>query len=207
VDATLAEQTSPVISLKAETPKTTDSPGLPLGLIAGESKAGITGAAGDAEPAPAAQESPRADVSDPMDQIVLGLKGKFDSRTGTAEIRLDPPNLGAMKVSITLDNGTLTAEFQSPSSVVRDLLKGNLEKLKTVLEGQGMAVDRLAVSAPPGTGASGQNPQASFGSATHDGRSAGQHQQDARSGQQRSAGDGFARFFTQAQEAPLDLVA
>ena len=112
-----------------------------------------------------------------------------------------------LKVSVTLENGTLTAEFQSPSSVVRDLLKGNFDKLKTALQGQGVAVDRLAVDAPPDAGTSGQNPQASFGSAAHDGRSAGQYQQEPRSGQPRSGGEGFARLFTQAQEAPLDLVA
>jgi hypothetical protein len=87
------------------------------------------------------------------------------------------------------------------------LLKGNLDKLKTALQGQGVAVDRLAVDAPPDAGGTGQNPQASFGSAAHDGRSAGQYQQDPRSGQQRSGGEGFARLFSQAQEAPLDLVA
>ena len=39
-----------------------------------------------------------------MDQIVLGLKSKLDARTGKAEIHLDPPNLGALKVSLTLEN-------------------------------------------------------------------------------------------------------
>ena len=49
-----------------------------------------------------------------MDQIVLGLKGKFDAHTGKAEIRLDPPNLGAVKVSVTLDNGTLHRGISKP---------------------------------------------------------------------------------------------
>lgn len=162
-----------------------------------------------AESAPAAQESHAADPADTFDQVVMGLKGKFDARSGKADIRLDPPNLGTVHVSVSLENGSLTAEFQSASNVVRDLLKGNLDKLKTALQSQGVAVDRLAVDAPPSAGATpGQNSSASFGSATHDGRSAGQ--QDGRSGQQRSGGgggDGFARMFTQAQEAPLDLVA
>jgi len=204
MEAALAEATAPAIPIKEDAPKPAEASATPL--IAGESKAGTAGTA-RAESAPAAQESPRADAPDTMDQIVLGLKGKLDARTGKAEIRLDPPNLGVLKVSVTLDNGTLTAEFQSASSVVRDLLKGNLDKLKTALQGQGVAVDRLAVDAPPDAGGTGQNPQASFGSAAHDGRSAGQYQQDPRSGQQRSGGEGFARLFSQAQEAPLDLVA
>jgi len=206
-EAAGAEGALPVVPLKVESGKGAGAPGMPL--IAGEAKAGSTGAAG-AESARAAQETPPADAPDPMDQVVLGLKGKLDARTGKAEIRLDPPNLGVVKVSVTLENGILTAEFQSGSGVVRDLLKGNLDKLKTALQGQGVAVDRLAVEAPPSgsdTGTASQNPQASFGSAAHDGRSAGQHQSDPRAGHQRSGGEGFARVFTQAQEAPLDLVA
>jgi flagellar hook-length control protein FliK len=156
-----------------------------------------------------AQNSPRSEGSDTFDQVVMGLKGKLDARTGKAEIRLDPPNLGTVRVSVTLNDGQLTAEFQSASTLVRDLLKDNLDKLKTALQGQGVTVDRLAVDAPPALSApagAGQNAQSSFGSATHDGRSAGQFQ-DGRSGQQRSAGEGFARKFAQALEAPLDLVA
>jgi len=49
---------------------------------------------------------------------------------------------------LSLTNGSLTAEFQSSSGLVRDLLKSNMEKLKNVLEGQGVAVDKLAVESP-----------------------------------------------------------
>ena len=160
---------------------------------------------GDAETALKAQELSPDPAHDPLDQVVLGLKSKLDSRTGKAEIRLDPPNLGAVKVSLTLESGTLTAQFESSSDVVRDLLKGNLAKLKSVLETQGLAVDRLSVEPPPSASSSGQN--ASFGSATHDGRSAGQYQSDARSQQRRPESEAFAVLFSKAQDAPLDLVA
>jgi flagellar hook-length control protein FliK len=203
VEAATTDEAAAEVPTKDQAAKPTAPPGLQLVMAEGR---GLAKETDGAETAPNVQESPNSQAADTMDQIVLGLKGKLDARTGKAEIRLDPPNLGAMKVSVTLENGQLTAEFQSPSSVVRDLLRGNIEKLKTVLEGQGVTVDRLAVSAPPDTGNPNQNPQASFGSATHDGRSAGQHTQDPRSNQGRS-GDGFARLFTQAQEAPLDLVA
>ena len=114
-----------------------------------------------AESAPAAQESQGSAGQETYDQIVLGLRSKLDARNGKAEIRLDPPNLGRVNVSVSLENGTLTAQFQSDSDVVRNLLKDNMEKLKSVLQGQGVAVDRLAVSSPEaqastsGGGASG----------------------------------------------------
>ena len=163
-----------------------------------------------AEVAPAAQNSPSTSAPDPVDQVVMALKGKFDARTGKAEITLDPPNLGPVKVSVTLDGGVLTAEFRSDSDLVRNLLKGNLEKLKSVLQGQGVVVDRLAVAAPPASDSpaapqSGQ--QHSFGSSTHDGRSAGQYQRDSRPGQRSQDANAFDRLFRQAQDPPLDLVA
>jgi flagellar hook-length control protein FliK len=197
---------TPSLPLKPDTPAAPSASSTSPAVLAGASH--VAASPSNADLAPAAQETPRPAASETMDQIVLGLKAKLDARSGKAEILLNPPSLGAMKVSISLDNGILTADFQSPSGLVRDLLKGNLEKLKNVLQSQGVSVDRLSVQAPPDTANSGQNSQASFGSATHDGRSAGQYQQSR--SQQRSAGgsgDGFARVFTQAQEAPLDLVA
>jgi len=113
-----------------------------------------------------------------------------------------------VNVSVSLENGTLTAQFQSDSDVVRNLLKDNMDKLKSVLQGQGVAVDRLAVNAPEaqaGSGAAGSGGQGSFGSATHDGRSAGQYQQNGR--QPQPQGDGFARVFRQTQDMPIDMVA
>jgi flagellar hook-length control protein FliK len=209
VEAALIDDPTASLAVQKATPESSTTSETPLNLVAGTPHA----APARAELAPTAQESPRAASADTLDQIVLGLKAKFDARSGKAEIMLNPPNLGTMKVSLSLDNGLLTAEFQSPSSVVRDLLNGSMEKLKTVLQDQGVVVDRLAVQAPPDSGASSSNPQASFGSATHDGRSAGHFQQDSRP-QQRSpgaggggAGEGFARLFAQAQDAPLDLVA
>jgi flagellar hook-length control protein FliK len=161
-----------------------------------------------AEAAPGAQESPRSEAPELLDQVVLGIKGKLDARTGKAEIRMDPPNLGTVKVSVSLDQGLLTAQFHSESDVVRNLLRDNLEKLKTVLESQGVTVDRLAVSAPADAKQAGQQgQQAGFGSAAHDGRSAGQNQQDARSRQRSAQTESFSRMFEQVKEQPLDLVA
>ena len=168
-----------------------------------------------AEAAPAAQESPAINPQETYDQIVLGLKGQMDPKSGKAQITLDPPNLGAVKVSLSLANGVLTAQFESSTSAVRDLLKSNLDKLKTVLQGQGIAVDKLAVEAPApanDSGATGgQMQQNASGSGTHDGRSAGGFGQESRSGQERwqqaNGANGFAQMFAKTQEAPIDLVA
>jgi flagellar hook-length control protein FliK len=181
------------------------SAGLPLVSVDGAANK-----AGGAESAAGAQEPPPVDPQQTFDQVVLGLRGKMDARNGTAEIQLNPPNLGTLNVSIQLQNGALTAEFKSGSEVVRDLLKGNLEKLKSVLESQGIAVDKLSVQATAGRAApapvaAGQ----AVGPTNPDGRNGGQQGQEQRSGRQAAQEDeSFARLWQDLQaQAPLDLVA
>ncbi|MGN6367264.1 MAG: flagellar hook-length control protein FliK [Phycisphaerae bacterium] len=164
-----------------------------------------------ATPASAAQNSPRTESEQTFDQIVLGLRTKMDATHSKAEISLNPPNLGTLHVSVSLQNGSVTAQFQSSSEVVRDLLKGNMERLKSVLESQGVTVDKLAVGAPqdktemasaaPGTAQTHQS--------ANDGRSAGQYSQDSQQNRKRSQDPGaFARTWQQANaKAPIDLVA
>jgi flagellar hook-length control protein FliK len=166
--------------------------------------------AAGAESAAPAQDSPAPDPQQTFDQVVLGLRGKFDPRAGKAEIRLDPPNLGTVRVSVSLDNGTLTADFQSSSDLVRGLLKDNMEKLKSILESRGVAVDRLAVGDSPrdAVAAPAAQQQSAFGDASHDGRSANQYQPDPRSANARRPADvPFAALFRKAAAAPVDLVA
>jgi flagellar hook-length control protein FliK len=197
--------TIPIKAAEPSKPAAQASAPTALGASSGIREPSVQGAG----TAPVAQDSPSAADNDTYDQIVMGLKGKLDPRTGRAEIVLDPPNLGTLKVSVALENGVLTAEFQSASDVVRELLSNHLDKLKTVLQSQGVSVDRLAVGAPSAQSTAGgnQGQQTSFGSAAHDGRSAGGFQQEQRRGQERPDNQTFARLFQQSRDEPIDLVA
>ena len=163
-----------------------------------------------ATPAAPAQDSPRTEPDPTFDQIVLGLRTKMDATHSRAEISLNPPNLGTLHVSVSLQNGSLTAQFQSSSEVVRDLLKGNMEKLKSVLESQGVTVDNLAVGAPqdktelpsaaPATAQTNQS--------ANDGRSAGQYNQEPQNRKRSQDSSAFAKTWQHANaKAPIDLVA
>lgn len=154
-----------------------------------------------------AQDSP----AETFDQIVLGLRTKIDPKNTKAEIHLNPPELGALKVSVSISDGQLTAEFTAQNQMVRDLLSNNMERLRNVLEGQGVSVDRLAVqTAPDGQVASSQSPsqqqesQNSFDS-QHDGRSNGNMGQSQQRMPQRHNSSDFAAMLS--QEKPLDMVA
>ncbi len=88
-----------------------------------------------------------------------------------------------------------------------------MDKLKSVLQDQGIAVDKLAVNTVANASQSSpdRNPNFGSGSAPHDGRSAGYSQQDA-SNQKRSAKDPNTNSFASAwknalKDNPIDLVA
>jgi flagellar hook-length control protein FliK len=202
VAATLVKASIPTDSA----PHTDNS--TPAPLTATATIAAKTNTPDRATTASAAQEPPVSDGAQTFDQVVLGLRGKIDARNGKAEIRLDPPNLGTVHVSISLDKGTLTAQFQSDSDSVRDLLKGNMEKLKTVLESQGVAVDRLSVESPATKAAAPDASSAQAGA--NNGRSAGQYHQNA-SDQRRSQKESstFSRVWREATQdaAPMDVTA
>jgi flagellar hook-length control protein FliK len=165
-----------------------------------------------AEAARPAQDSPAPDNDPTFEQVVMGLRSKLDARSGKAEIRLEPPNLGPLHVSLQLNNGSLTAQFQSSSDVVRDLLKSNMEKLKSVLEGQGIAVDKLAVGtveSSPDKVVTQAPKLPNAGTPNNDGRSAGQYHREQNS-QKRSNGNAFGRIWrdatTEVPTTPVDLV-
>ncbi len=138
----------------------------------------------------------------------MGLHGKLDPQNGKAEIRLDPPNLGSLRVSINLNKGALTAQFETSTDVVRDLLSSHMDKLRSVLENQGITVDHLAVQTQPEPSQPQAQDQQNTGSSNHDGRSAGGYEQKRQGTQQDSHDLTFARTFVQArQDAPIDVLA
>ena len=89
------------------------------------------------------------------DPIVTGVKAQLLPHGGSMQIRLDPPELGALKVMVEMRDGAMTATFQTSNEEATRLLSHSLNQLKHVLEGQGVSVERLQVQqAPRGESAS-----------------------------------------------------
>jgi flagellar hook-length control protein FliK len=116
-------------------------------------------------------------------------------------IKLDPPELGALQVTVRMVDGSVTASFQTSNDEATRLLSHSLAQLKHVLESQGVAVDKIHVQQAP------RDQQASNDDARQ------QHQQN-------QPGDESARQEQQRKEMlrrmwrrlsigsdPLDLVA
>jgi flagellar hook-length control protein FliK len=64
-------------------------------------------------------------------------------------IRLDPPQLGALQVTVQIRDGVITASFETSSDEATRLLGHSLNHLKSVLESHGVGVDKLQVQQAP----------------------------------------------------------
>ncbi len=81
--------------------------------------------------------------------IVKGIQTQLMPRGGTMQLRLDPPELGALQVILTVKDGVLNATFQTASDDSSRLLSHSLGQLKAALETAGVTVDKLQVTHAP----------------------------------------------------------
>jgi flagellar hook-length control protein FliK len=92
-------------------------------------------------------ESRFAEINHP--KIVTAVQSELLPDGGTMQIRLDPPELGAMQVRVGMRDGVLTASFQTANDDATRLLSHSLHQLRTSLESQGVSVERLHVEQVP----------------------------------------------------------
>jgi len=97
-------------------------------------------------------------AQNPTDQIAEGTA--YSVKNGHKEliIRLNPDNLGEVRVNLTSHgNQELSARLIASTPESHDLLKGQLDSLKSTLEAQGVTVDRLSVVLAGAETANGNN--------------------------------------------------
>ena len=66
-----------------------------------------------------------------------------------AELRLNPPDLGPLTVTLTLDNDKASAQFFSAHAVVRDAIETAMPRLREMLADSGITLGNTNVSAEP----------------------------------------------------------
>jgi flagellar hook-length control protein FliK len=98
-------------------------------------------------PAPPPPQAHFAEVNHP--KIVTAVQSQALTNGGTMQIRLDPPELGALQVMVHMQDGVMTASFHTSNDDATKLLSHSLSQLKQVLESQGVSVERLQVSQAP----------------------------------------------------------
>jgi flagellar hook-length control protein FliK len=100
-----------------------------------------------ASPAPAPPEAQFAAAN--HETIVTSMRAEVLPNGGSMRIRLDPPQLGALQVTVRIQDGLVTAAFETSTDEATRVLGHSLNQLKTLLESHGVAVDRLQVQQAP----------------------------------------------------------
>ncbi len=153
-------------------------------------------------PAPVAPEQHFAEHN--VDRIVSGVKTELLPNGGTMKMRLDPGNLGQIQIEVTVDEGVLTASFQTSNDEATRLLSHNLQNLKNTLETAGVVVDRIQVKQ-----ASASEQSSSSSNGNSDQRDQQQNPHDHPSRQEQERREMLQKMWAKLAlgEEPLDLVA
>lgn len=160
-------------------------------------------------PAPSissSQQAPEARFADDNHPtIVAGVRGQLMPNGGTMHIRLDPPELGPLAVTVRLRGGVMEASFETQSDEAARLLSHSLGTLKSSLESQGVNVERLHVQQSPKSEQSNQNNNERDGQQGQDRNSS----QDNAARQDHQRREMLRRMWRKLTgiEDPLDMVA
>jgi len=84
-----------------------------------------------------------------LGQRLVTLSQHGDGQTHSAELRLDPPELGPLRVTLTLTDGIAHAAFVSPHAHVRHSLEAALDHLHATLAQAGIELGQTSVSDQP----------------------------------------------------------
>lgn len=78
----------------------------------------------------------------------MGEKVVWMSRQGvqSAEIKLDPPELGSLVVKVKVEHDSASVSFVAATPQVRELLEGQINRLREMLAQQGMDLDSVDVN-------------------------------------------------------------
>jgi len=90
--------------------------------------------------------SPAVDQTKIIDQVVREVKlHRFDGHSDLI-VRLDPPDMGTLRLQITQSASGLTGHIQASTDSVRGLLQANLPALMDALSGAGLRMESVSVS-------------------------------------------------------------
>ena len=78
---------------------------------------------------PSSAESQFADANHP--KIVSGITGRLLPNGGAMQLRLDPPELGAMQIKVEMRDGVMTASFETSNDQATRLLSHSLGDLRS----------------------------------------------------------------------------
>lgn len=79
-------------------------------------------------------------------EVVRAAKMQFTDGGASMAIRLNPPHLGLLQMSVSAEQGTVTASLHTSTEAARNALQADLSLLKQALSDAGINVDSINVS-------------------------------------------------------------
>ncbi len=111
------------------------------------------------EPRPPAKAATQAT----FEELVRSIRTLSTARDARARIRLDPPELGHIRIDLRVAGGRVTLGMETETSEARELLQSRLDELRQALAQRGLTVDRIELrelATPPQTGTPWSTPDA-----------------------------------------------
>lgn len=105
-----------------------------------------SGSAGTERLARSAASAQAAKNTDAVVQAATrGISSALMQRGGTITIRLIPETLGALRVQVKIDEGSVSVRLEATNAQAAELLQANAASLRQSLEARGMQVERIQV--------------------------------------------------------------
>jgi len=92
-------------------------------------------------------------------QIVQSMRMQFRDGIGEAVLKLKPEHLGAVSISLRVENGGLKANVQADMPAVRQWLESQQDTLRNALAEHGLRLDRFDVEPDGQRQQAGENPR------------------------------------------------
>lgn len=86
------------------------------------------------------------------EQAMRGLRGAIAQKGGGVTLRLNPGDLGQIKIQVDMQGGMVKAQIHTVTETARALLQQQIHSLKASLEGHGLTVESLNVTQPSQSG-------------------------------------------------------
>jgi flagellar hook-length control protein FliK len=103
----------------------------------------MTSESGRAVPLPGATQVHDQQV---MQQVIERFQLNKRPLETQINIRLQPAELGALKIDLTVSEGSIRASVVAQNQQVQEIIERNLARLRSILEGQGFTIDSLVVT-------------------------------------------------------------
>ena len=81
-----------------------------------------------------------------FDQVVTHLSGSVNGDTGRMVLRLQPAELGSLRIELMVEGDRIRANLHAQSHQVQEVLERNLPQLRNALAEQGLKIDQFQIN-------------------------------------------------------------